>query len=129
MKKIQFLLARAKNVFVAAAMIVVLAQCTDEEELVQPSQPASEAATSATAAEEVGSLSVQGVYTEIRPSVNCATCTFVVDKNATAVDGKELGLKPGSVICLQTGVRYSSIDFVNMEGSSDSPIVIGYCNN
>jgi hypothetical protein len=51
----------------------------------------------------------------------------VVDANATVVDGAALGLKAGSVICLDAALKYGSLEFVNVDGTEEAPITIGNC--
>ncbi len=72
----------------------------------------------------IGSLTIIGENTEVRTGVDCKTCTFVVAKDASVVDGAALGLKAGSVICLESGVSYGDLTFVNLIGTSEQPIVI-----
>lgn len=116
-----------RTITLSLAVVFSLSQCSEEEILAD--QPVTEDTATAMASEtaDVASISVAGVYTEITGDVNCATCTYVVGTGETTVDGKELGFKSGSVICLRKTLKYSAIDFVNMEGTEENPIVIGYC--
>jgi hypothetical protein len=116
-----------KNLGMAAAIVLTMVQCSEEEIISQESASADLATEITSEGAEVGSLSVSGLYTEIQGDVECSTCTYIVDPKETTVDGNELGFKPGSVICLRKALKYSSVDFVNMEGTADSAIVIGYC--
>lgn len=118
---------RAKTLVMAAAIVLTMVQCSEEEIVAQESVSEDIATQMTSETAEVGSLSVSGLYTEIQGDVECSTCTYIIDPKETTVDGNELGFKPGSVICLRKALTYSSIDFVNMEGTEDSPIVIGYC--
>ena len=54
-------------------------------------------------------------------------CTYVVPADSTVVDGNLLGLKPGSVICLNSAFTYGSIDFRNLAGTEEQPIEIRNC--
>lgn len=75
----------------------------------------------------VGSLTIAGAHTQFTASVDCKTCTFVVSDKLETIDGKELGLKPGSVICLDAALKYGHLSFVNLEGTAEQPITIGNC--
>src|ERR1043165_7862569 len=102
-----------KKMFFTLVTICCLASCQDDE-ILAVSEDAETKAASVTES-EIGSLTITGSNTQFAERVNCSTCTFVVDSNAQTIDGKELGLKAGSVICLQTGVRYGNLEFTNLE--------------
>jgi len=55
----------------------------------------------------------------------CSTCDHVVDSYIT--DGKELGFKPGDVICLDANVQYGRLVFRNIIGTHNEPIIIRNC--
>jgi hypothetical protein len=116
-----------KTLFLSAAIVFTMVQCSEEEIVAE--QTITEDLTTEIASEtaDVASISVSGLYTEIKGDVPCASCTYVVGTGETTVDGQELGFKPGNVICLKKALKYSSLDFVNMEGTEESPITIGYC--
>jgi hypothetical protein len=93
----------------ALALTCTLLQCSDEEVLPTDSSTAEEdMVTSATATSDCG-------------------CTYVVPPNTWLVDAKALGLKPGSVICLQAGSAYANLLFRNIIGTATAPIVIKNC--
>jgi hypothetical protein len=116
-----------KTLLMSTAIVLTMVQCS-EEEIVADASLSEDATTQMTAeTADVGSLSVSGIYTEIQGDVACASCTYVVDPKETTVDGKELGFKPGSIICLRKALKYTSVDFVNMEGTEENPLIIGYC--
>jgi hypothetical protein len=88
-----------------AAMLAF--QCTNNELLVQPAFRDSDLqATTSTS--------------------DCIECTYIVpSSNITQiVDGKLLGLQPGSIIGLHSSSSYSSIIFRNIVGTASKPIVI-----
>ena len=117
----------AKMFLLSSALVLTLVQCS-EEEIVAEQTVAEDMTTEITSeTADVASISVSGVYTEIQGDVPCNTCTYVVDPGETTIDGNELGFKPGNVICLKKALKYSALDFVNMEGTEANPIVIGYC--
>lgn len=114
-----------KNILFALFTVLILAQCSEEDVVPQqqPVQAASEELP--LTAEPTGSMTISGVFTTYGDVENCKTCTYVVPENLQVVDGKELNLKAGSVICLDKAKRYGDIDFVNLEGTEESPILIG----
>lgn len=127
MKTVDKVIKSVKALLVATTIIFTMVQCADEEIVVQETL-ADDINTYANAeVVEVGSLSVSGLYTEIEGDVVCATCSYLVDPKETTVDGKVIGLKPGSVVCLRKSLKYGALDFINMEGTEEEPIVIGYC--
>jgi hypothetical protein len=115
------------KVFLTAITILSLTQCT-EDELLAPVQEAP-AATEETATDavtpQVMSLTITGVHTSFLGSKNCTTCTFIVPADIHIIDGKKFDFKPGSIICLDSKISYGSLEFINMEGTADNPIIIG----
>ena len=116
-----------KNFLLAAVAVFFLSNCGDQE-LAAVSDDAVMTAASVSGP-TAQSITITGSNTRFSTAVACNTCTYVVDVKAKVVDGKELGLKPGSVICLDAALKYGNVDFVNLEGTSDSPITIGNCNS
>lgn len=116
-----------KAIFFSAAIMLTLVQCSEEEIVAEQNIDEDMTTEMMSESVDVASISVAGVYTEIKGDVACSSCTYVVAPAETTIDGKELGFKPGSVICLKKAWQYSSVDFVNMEGTEANPIVIGYC--
>lgn len=57
----------------------------------------------------------------------CKECTYVVPAGTKVIDGKVLGLKPGSIIGLSSSVNYGSLEFYNIIGTAESPIIIKNC--
>ena len=117
----------AKTFLMSTAIVLTMVQCSEEEIVAEEAVTEDMTTEIASASADVASISVSGLYTEIKGDVQCSTCTYVVAPGETTVDGNELGFKPGSVICLKKSLKYPAIEFVNMEGSESSPIVIGYC--
>lgn len=124
---LEAIIKSVKTLMLATAIVLTMAQCSEEEIVAQEAIGEDVTTEMSSITAEVGSLSVSGLYTEVQGDVECASCTYVVDPNETTVDGNGLGLKPGSVVCIRKALKYGSIDFVNMEGTAESPIVIGYC--
>lgn len=60
---------------------------------------------------------------------DCSICKYVVPENTNTIDGAKLGLKPGDVICLSAAKKYSGtpLRFINIVGSSSSPIIVTTC--
>lgn len=113
-----------KNILFAAFAVFMFAQCAEDE--VAPQQPLEAAVEDLSATSEAtGSMTISGVYTSYEDIQDCKTCTYVVPADATVIDGKELGLEAGSVICLDRAKRYGDVEFVNLEGTEEKPIRIG----
>jgi hypothetical protein len=123
---------KLKNVFLSAVMLLVLFNCSDDE-IIAPkadataAAPVTEEITDATEQPLAFSLTISGAHTTFSKANNCSSCTFVVPANTFIIDGKEKGFKPGDVICLDAAIKYGSLEFVNMEGSADKPIIISNC--
>jgi hypothetical protein len=129
MKKNQGILTTAK-LFTLALSMFFLSSCSTEEDMIAPTSTSvaeQETVASDEGGSEIESFTVSGIYTDVTETTDCATCTYIVPANATLVDGKELGFAPGSVICLDKTIKYKSLEFTNLEGSSESPITISYC--
>ena len=120
----------AKSVVKASVFFVAslffLASCQENEF----TEVAEDVATSATAVGEstIGSITIEGTNTVFSDNVECSTCTYVVAEDLETIDGKELGLAPGSVICLDAAKKYGNLVFVNVDGTEEAPITIGTCN-
>ena len=129
MKSYIKIIATMKELVAFTLLVAAMASCSDDGELMTPkvSGIAETAQANTVTNAEVANFTISGLYTEVVTDIKCSTCTFVVAAGTKQVDGQALGLKPGAVICLQTGIQYPSIEFVNMVGSANSPITIGYC--
>jgi hypothetical protein len=116
-----------KNVILAAVMLLVLFNCT-EEQIAPTTAPAAASVVEEEAAasdESLNfSLTISGAHTTFSTAKDCSSCTFVVPANTFIVDGKEKGFKPGDVICLNAATKYGQLELVNIEGSPEKPIVI-----
>ena len=113
-----------KTILFAACTLFSLSQCTEEDIL--PEEVAGSPAEAATLApESSGSMTISGIYTVYEDIKDCTTCTFIVPGDAAIVDGLELKIKPGAVICLDKAVQYGDVEFVNLEGTEANPIRIG----
>jgi hypothetical protein len=127
MKALTNIFKAAKVLSLTSALFLGMTQCS-EEQIINEQQVAEDMVTEATSSTtDVASISVSGLFTEFAGEIECSTCSYMVDANEKVVDGKALGLKAGSVICLKKAVKYASVEFVNLEGSQQNPIVIGYC--
>jgi hypothetical protein len=111
MIKNQNFLAVLKNITLALSLFFAFTQCSEEELIDDTAAPVTETdpATSAAAV------------------VSCSTCTYVVPATASVVDGKALGLKPGSVIGLNAAFKYKNLLFRNIVGTATQPIIIKNC--
>ena len=113
-----------KNILVAAFAVFSLTQCT-EEEIVPARTEVSAVEAVNLPMQATGSMTITGVFTTYEDVEDCKTCTYVVPADVAIVDGKELNLKAGSVICLDKAIQYGNVDFVNLEGTEENPIRIG----
>jgi hypothetical protein len=119
-------LASLRKVLFAAAAVCLLTQCTQEDELVGPVTSDEEISVEGNMETNISSITITGLNTTMsEENLDCTTCTYVVAKNAEIVDGAALGLKAGSVICLDKALQYENVEFVNLEGTEENPIVIG----
>lgn len=57
-------------------------------------------------------------------SDNCNECAYIIPKDKKVIDGKVLGLKPGSIIGLDASIQYGSLNFINIVGTKEQPIII-----
>ena len=123
--KVNNTVSTLRKAMLAAATVFVLTQCSEEE--VTPAVQSAEPETVVTAASSnlsMSSMTVAGVNTTFATAKDCKTCTFVVPEGTEVVDGKELGFQPGNVICINAAFKYGKLEFVNIEGTEENPIVI-----
>ena len=59
--------------------------------------------------------------------IECSECDYVVPEGQTRVDGIALGLQPGSVIGLSGSIAYKNLNFQNIVGTAEQPIIIKNC--
>lgn len=127
MKSIKIIELSVKKLVVLGLAIMVMVSCSEETLVEKPAlvedMPVREVAEEA----DVASLTVSGIFTEVVADLDCATCTYEVPENVRSVDGTDLNLKPGSVICVSSGRKLGEIEFVNMIGTENRPIIIGTC--
>jgi hypothetical protein len=119
-----------RTVLFACVAVCLLASCQDEEIVATPADVTTEVAADENGNIEtnVTSLTVMGENTVFAQSVECSTCTYVVAENTDLIDGEALGLKAGSVICLDKAIKYGELSFVNLQGTEENPITIGNCD-
>lgn len=110
-------------------LFVTVTSCATEDKFLEPevSQAQLPAIPEDQAPAEVPNFTVSGSYTEFTEESDCSSCSYVVPADMKIVDGKELGIKAGSKICLQKNTEYASLEFVNIEGTFEKPITISYC--
>jgi hypothetical protein len=121
-----------KKVALAATAIIGLAQCSEEEIVPTAAAPSAAATTEQTVsatAQNVSSFTVTGVNTVYKTAKDCSTCTFIIAADATVVNGKDLGVKPGDVICLNSLYNYGDLELINIEGTSQAPVSITTVGN
>ncbi|HEX8038679.1 MAG TPA: hypothetical protein VF490_05990 [Chryseosolibacter sp.] len=115
-----------KKILVAALAVFLFSQCS-EEDVIPVDQAASSAENAVVPAQATGSVTISGIYTVYEAINDCSSCTFVVPADQAVIDGHELNLKPGAVICLDKAIKYGDVDFINLEGTEQNPIRIGTC--
>ena len=91
----------------ATAIFTFFIQCSDEQ--IQPVQK---------------ELTFVPDTVAIVPDMDCSDCTYVVPADSTIIDGNILGLKPGSIIGLNSAITYGSLEFRNIVGTKEQPIII-----
>lgn len=111
-------------------LCVAVTNCAGDDEML-PSEETVQPVVEVKSAQipEVPNYTVSGSFTEYAEAVDCSSCTFTVAEDAGVVDGKKEKIGPGSIVCIKAGVAYKSLEFVNIEGTAEKPVVIGLCGN
>jgi hypothetical protein len=113
-----------KRAMFTAAAIFALTQCSQDDDFINPAT--TKVSTTQTAADlqtvSVSSLTVSGTNTAFTTVSDCKSCTYIVAADEQLIDGKKF--KAGDIICLNKGIKYGNIEFVNIEGSTEKPVVI-----
>jgi hypothetical protein len=117
-----------RNGLFTIAAVCLLASCQNDELETITTDAETQMASTGEVESNITSLTITGLNTEFVETVDCSTCTFVVAEGTEVVDGQALGLKPGSVICLDKTVRYGNLSFVNVDGTAENPVTIGNCS-
>ena len=127
MKKTWRLPLLAGKFLVPVITLFSFAQCSEEpEEAVSQEAAPTEVVQTDEYADPISSLTVDGLFTEFMPIADCKTCDYIVPANATVVDGKELGIKPGNTVCLDAKLKYGNLELINMNGTEKMPIKVAY---
>lgn len=118
----------AGKILVPVIALFSFAQCSEEPEqmIAQEAVPAEEVFQTEQYEDQIASLTVDGLYTEFTSIADCKSCNYIVPANATIVDGKELGIKPGHTVCLDAKLRYGNLELINMNGTEKEPIKVAY---
>jgi hypothetical protein len=116
------LIPALKKAMFTATAVLALMQCSEEDEFVNPtiSDPSAEAVSAGVLSVE--SLTVTGTNTTFARLNDCKTCTYIVAEEEEVIDGSVF--KPGDIICLNKGVSYGNLEFINLEGTTENPIII-----
>ena len=112
-----------RKLTLALAIFSIFIQCSEEEILPVSRERITVAADTVVAATD----SIGMPADTIALNSDCSECTWVVPADSTVIDGEVLGLKPGSVICLNSAVTYGTLVFRNVVGTADEPIIIKNC--
>jgi len=107
------------------SFFISFSRCTNDDELISPTPE--NVSTSSTS--EPLSISVSGIHEFSSSTVDCKACQYIVPANTLLVDGETLGLQPGDFICLDAALKYGSLEFTNLKGEIDNPIVIAHCDS
>jgi hypothetical protein len=124
------LLSKIKFCLFIATSAFAFTQCA-EDEVIAPSVP-NETATTANLStqEEVPfSLNISGIHSFSTSEVTCKTCKYIVASNVSVIDGEKLGIKAGDLICLDAALKYGSLEFINLNGTIEKPVVIANCDS
>ncbi len=117
-----------KIAFLISVAVFSLSRCADEDEFISPAVLEEVAANPSN--DQPFSLNISGIHSFAEKAVDCKTCKFIVPSNVVLIDGEKLALKPGDVICLDAAVKYGSLEFINLNGKIENPIIIAHttCN-
>jgi hypothetical protein len=124
MNKFETIISKLKVCVLLGSTAFALSHCSNDD-IINP-VPATVAANQTTAQAGMPlSLSVSGIHTFSTEPVACKTCTYVVASSETVIDGNDLGIKPGDIICLDAAKNYNnSLEFVNILGTLEKPVII-----
>jgi hypothetical protein len=128
MKSVKSFSSVTKRLTILALAMVVMISCSEESLVEKPASVNEVPVMEIVEEADVASLTVSGIFTEVSTDVDCATCTYKVPDNVRTVDGTALGFKPGTVICVNSARKLGEIEFVNMIGTENAPIIIGTCD-
>jgi hypothetical protein len=129
-KNISNLFMMSVRAFAIVLLFAATTNCTPEESLVEPAADAAEVATEVSGTDngEGASLTVSGAFVEYSDANLCSECTYVIPEDASVVNGAELGVKAGDVLCLNSAFKYKAVELVNVEGTEGKPVIIANCN-
>jgi hypothetical protein len=128
MKKTRSFQLMFANFLCAPLSMAFFTHCTNDVEIEKPQPAAAQTESTATSEEDapVLSLTIDGIHTILSSTADCKTCDYVVPEDATVVDGKALGIKPGQAICLDEAFKYGNLRLINLEGEEKKPIIVAY---
>lgn len=113
--KIHFILGLSKNIVFALFFLLVALGCADDQLLAE-------------AENQISSLEQNSTSTVSATTIlDCSSCDYVVAEGEDKIDGRALGLAPGSVIGLAAGIPYKGLSFINLLGTPEQPIIIRNC--
>lgn len=122
MTKTHTFFRKLQQLTLALAIFSIFIQCTDEKIL-----PISRERISVKSDSLFVADTTSAPPDAMKTKSACGECTYVVPADSTVVDGTVLGLKPGSIICLNSDVTYGSLEFRNIVGTTENPIIIKNC--
>lgn len=122
------LLPTLRSLLFAAGLVFMFTNCSNEEQILSVDSEFTETATPDVSDVDdgpAGSITIDGINTLLASTTDCS-CAYVVPASASIVDGKKLGIKAGSAICLDNSIKYGNLTFINLEGTAERPIIIAY---
>jgi hypothetical protein len=114
-----------KKAMFTASAILALTQCNQEDDFIKPiiAEPSVQSSTVTNAnTVSISSLTVTGSNTIYATLNDCSSCNYIVAATEEVIKGNKF--KAGDIICLNKGIKYGNIEFVDLKGTAENPIVI-----
>lgn len=107
-------------------IILVLGQCASESDVKEPESPFEykEGCTVPLADNYDPEAQVDDGSCNV---ITCETCSYTIPSGKVVVDGSALGIEAGDVICLNAANTYKQLDFRNIVGTAENPVIIVNC--
>ena len=107
------LLKTLRKSALALAMCSLFMQCSDEEIISTESQK-----------DKTVSTPRADTTSQTSEPATCPECTYIVPAGVKVIDGEKLELVPGSIIGLNSEITYGTLEFHNIVGTAEHPIII-----
>lgn len=112
---IHFVSGLSKKIVFTLAFLLVTLRCAEDQWLTE--------AEGQIDSHELSSNSTLSATT----TLDCSSCDYVVAEGDVQIDGRALGLSPGSLIGLDANILYKGLSFTNLLGTPEQPIIIRNC--